>query len=284
MAVQLDFSKRQEERQSQFEKEIREAMARIETRRAHDGTTTRGGFDFEDAVTSFIHAATQGAPCVFEVTGTTAGIGRCKKGDAVLRFTADSAFAGAGVVFEAKRDATYTVQKALDELGVARKNRDASAGVFVLARSHASDVFPRFARHGHNVLVTWDDQDSESDAYLHAAILLGMSLVSRTRTAGDEGDIEALRDIESRIDGELSRLEKMEKHSEGIRKHADGISDEIRRGRKALDLLLRNAHSTLNALRAEVCDEAAECASPIALGNTSLDSATRSLSSGSDAA
>jgi hypothetical protein len=156
--------------------------------------------------------------------------------------------------------------------------------VFVLARSHASDVFPRFARHGHNVLVTWDDQDSESDAYLHAAILLGMSLVSRTRTAGDEGDIEALRDIESRIDGELSRLEKMEKHSEGIRKHADGISDEIRKSRKALDLLLRNAHSTLNALRAEVCDEAAESASPIALGNTSLHSAARSLSSGSGAA
>jgi hypothetical protein len=34
-------------------------------------------------------------------------------------------------VFEAKREAGYTVQAALDELDEARKNRDAGAGVFV---------------------------------------------------------------------------------------------------------------------------------------------------------
>ena len=42
---------------------------------------------------------------------------------------------------------------------------------------------------------------------LHA-ILLGIGLVTRTRTAGDPGDIAALRDVESRIEGEISRLEK----------------------------------------------------------------------------
>jgi hypothetical protein len=95
----------------------------------------------------------------------------------------ESAFAGAAVVFEAKRDATYTVQEALDELDAARKNRDAAVGVFVMARSHASDVFPRFARYGNNVLVVWDDRDPTTDAYLHAAILLGIGLVTRTETA-----------------------------------------------------------------------------------------------------
>jgi hypothetical protein len=39
----------------------------------------------------------------------------------------------------------------------ARKNRNAAAGVFVMARSHASDVFPRFARRGNNVLVVWEE-------------------------------------------------------------------------------------------------------------------------------
>ena len=38
-----------------------------------------------------------------------------------------------------------------------------------------------------------------------------MSLVTRSRTTGDAGDITALKDIEARIEGELSRLEKMEK-------------------------------------------------------------------------
>ncbi len=114
----------------------------------------------------------------------------------------------------------------------ARKNRDAAAGVFVMARSHASDLFPRFARYGNNVLVVWADQGPATDAYLHAAILLGIGLVTRTQTAGDAGDIAALRDIEMRIEGELNRLEKMEKHSDAIRKNVDKIGDEIRRPRR----------------------------------------------------
>lgn len=283
-STQLDLARRQEERQSLFEKEVREALARIETKRTQDQKTTRGGLDFEDAVMSFVRAATQGASCVFDAIGATAGIGHCKKGDAVLRFTTESAFAGAGVVFEAKRNGTYTTQKALDELDAARKNRDAAAGVFVMARSHASDVFPRFARHGNNVLVTWDDQDPTTDAWLHAAILLGMGLVTRARTAGDAGDIAALRDIESCIEGELGRLEKMEKHSDAIRKNVDGMSDEIRKAQKALDLLLRKAQSTLRALNVEISDEPAEASSPIALPKSSLEAAVLALSNGGEAA
>lgn len=283
-AAQTELAKRQEERQAQLEKEIREALARIETKRSRDQKTTQGGLDFEDAVTSFVRVAVQGAPCVFDVTGATAGVGRCKKGDAVLRFTVESAFAQAGVVFEAKRDRTYTVQKALEELDAARKNRDAVAGVFVMARSHASDAFPRFARYGSNVLVTWDDQDPATDSYLHAAILLGMALVTRTQTTGDAGDIAALRDIESRIERELSRLEKMEKHSDAIRKNVDCISNEIRKAHKALDRLLRKAQSTLRALNVELYDEAAERDTPIALPTGSLVGAVVALSTGSEAA
>ncbi|RYZ43914.1 MAG: hypothetical protein EOO71_01340 [Myxococcaceae bacterium] len=278
--TQTELAKRQDARQTLFEKEVREAIIRIETKRNHDQKGTRGGLHFEDAVTSFVRAATQSALCVFDVTGATSGIGRCKKGDAILRFTDESAFAGASVVFEAKRDATYTVQKAIDELDAARKNRSAVAGVFVMARSHASEIFPRFARYGSNVIVTWDDQDPTTDAYLHAAVLLGMALVTRSRTTGDAGHIAALRDVEARIEAELSRLEKMEKHSDAIRKNVDGISDEIRKAQKALDLLMRKAQSTLRALNVELHDEAAERASPIALPSNSFESAVVTLSNG----
>lgn len=279
---QIDLAKQQEVRQSEFEKEIREALARIETRRALDQKSTRGGLDFEDAVVAFVHAATRSAPCVFDPTGGTAGVGRCKTGDAVLRFTAESAFVGAGVVFEAKRESGYTIQKAIDELDVARKNRNAVSGVFVMARSHASEVFPHFARYGSNVLVIWDDQNPTTDPYLHAAVLLGMALVARSRTIGDAGDIAALRDIEQRIEAELSRLAKMEKHSDTIRKNVDGISEEIRKGQKAFDLLLRKAQSTLEALNVELHDEAAERGTPIGLPANSLNCASLALGSGSD--
>jgi hypothetical protein len=262
-SAQAELAISQQARQTAFEKEVREALARIETRRVQGQTSTRGGLDFEDAVVSFVRAVTQGAPCVFDVTGATAGVGRCKKGDAVLRFTEESAFAGMAVVFEAKHDATYTAQRALDELDAARKNRDAGAGVFVMARSHASDAFPVFSRYGSNVLVVWDPEDPATDAYLHAAVLLGMALVIRTKTTGDAGDIAALKDIEGRIETELSRLERMEKHSDAIRRNSEGISDEIRRAQKAFDLLLRKAQSTLRALNIEVRDELSESGSPI---------------------
>src|SRR5690606_16275291 len=170
-----------------------------------------------------------------------------------------------------------TTQKALDELDAARKNRAATAGVFVMAKSHAPESFPRFARYGHNVLITWDDQDSTSDPYLHAAVLLGLGLVTRKKTQGEEGDINALHDVESRIEGELSRLDKMEKYNDSVRRNSDNIGDEIRKANKALDLLLRKAKSTLTALNVELVEEDIERGSPIDAGNGSFDEAVAAL-------
>jgi hypothetical protein len=89
--------------------------------------------------------------------------------------------------------------------------------------------------------------------------------VTRSKTVGDAGDVTAIQDLESRIEHELDRLGKMEKHNESIKKSADNISEEIRKAQKALDLMLRNAKSTLRALNIELTEEAAERASPIFL-------------------
>lgn len=105
--AQFALATRQEERQAKFKKEVREALVRIQTKRTQDPKTRRGGLVFEDAVLSFVRAATQGAPCVFEATRATAGVDRSKNGDAVVRFTRERALAGAAVVFEAKREAGY---------------------------------------------------------------------------------------------------------------------------------------------------------------------------------
>ncbi len=270
--AQAEMARRQEARQQQFERDVREALVRIETRRKQDQISPRGGLDFEAAVVEQVAAAVQGAPCALDVTGTTSGVGRSRKGDAVLRFADESAYAGAGVVFEAKREHGYTPQKALAELDEARKNRDAVAGVFVLARSHAGVGFPPFGRFGSNVLVVWDADDPSSDPYLRAAVFLGLALVTRTRTAGDAGDIAALRDVESRLESELARLDRLERHNENVRRGCEGISDEIRKARRALNDLIDDARSTLRALRVEVIDEEAERRSPIQASNDVLDS------------
>lgn len=263
------FQKDQRERQDQLEKEVREALARIETRRSDNACSPRGGLDFEKAVAAVVADVVRGAPILVEETGATVGSRRaCKVGDLVLRYSAEHAFAGAALAIESKRDASYTVPKALEELDVARANRGASSGLFVMAASHAPAAFPRIARHGQNVLVRWDENDSSTDPYLEAGLMLGLFLVSRNHAVADAGDLAALRDVEERIETELARLEKMEKSSDGIRRHNDDLATELRKARNQFGLLLKKAKDTLKALNVELVDEAAERMSPLSLASS----------------
>lgn len=267
-----------QERQTKFQQEVRESIVRLEERRRGAAVTTVGGFSFEDAVTQFAAGAVTGAPIEVEATANTVGLKPgCKKGDAVLRFGVGSPYAGASIVIEAKRDKSYGPRKALEELELARGNRGATVGVFVLARSHVPIGFPGFAQFGSDILVTWDENDGESHAYFHAAILLGLALAARQRRPQDSGDIEALADVEHRIQKEVERLDKMRKLVESIRDDADKLSEEIRKGGKSFDLLLRKAKSTLKALNVELTAEEEAKASPIELPEDSLAQARAAL-------
>ncbi len=89
--TQETFSRRQAERQDRFEADMREALGRLESRRAIELKSPRGGIDFEDAVVRFVMSAVAGAPCVVEDTTHSPGLRtRCKKGDLVVRFTDES--------------------------------------------------------------------------------------------------------------------------------------------------------------------------------------------------
>ena len=266
------------ERQAKFEQDVRESLVRLEERKRGDSKSIRGGYQYEDAVLRFVQRAVQGAPIAVDTTTNTVGAKpNCKKGDQVLRFTAESAYAGGALVVEAKRDSSYTVRAALEELEVARGNRTAGAGIFVMAKSHASTAFPTFARYGSDILVTWDEEDDQTDPYLHAAILLGLALASRARRPDDAGDLQALADIEHRVQKELERLDKMRKLAESIRDDADKLTEEVRKGGNALDLLLRKARATLKALDVEVTEAEAVRSAPVLLPPGSLVQARAAL-------
>jgi hypothetical protein len=137
----------QRERQEKFEKEVHSALVRLETRREQEQKAPRGGLNFEETVSRFVHEAVKGGPYVAADTGNTPGSRRgCKVGDVVVRFTHESAFYGSAVVFEAKRDGSYSLARALEEMEIARANRQAESGVFVLSALHAPASFPRFSR------------------------------------------------------------------------------------------------------------------------------------------
>jgi hypothetical protein len=260
-----------QERQTKFEQDVRESLVRLEERKRGDAKSIRGGFIYEDAVMRFVQRAVQGAPIEVNTTANTVGAKpNCRKGDQVLRFTAESIYAGGALVVEAKHDASYTVRSALEELELARGNRTAGAGVFVMARSHAVAGFPNFARYGNDILVIWDEEDEGTDPYLHAAVLLGLALASRQRRPDDAGDIEALADIEHRIQKELERLDKMRKLVESIRGDAEKLGEEVRKGTNAFDLLLRKAKSTLRALNVELTEAEDAKSAPVMLSAGSL--------------
>ena len=266
------------ERQEKLDRDIRESLARFEARRDEVARSPRGGFTFEAAVGTFVTNAVAGAPCLVEMIGSRTGNrAHCKKGDVVARFTEESAFAGSSIVFEAKRDASYTPSRALAELDEARSNRGASVGVFVMAASHARADFPLFARHGRNVLVVWDDADPATDVRLQAAVMLGTALITRQKRTGSSGDIKALSGIEGRIEHEVARLADIQGSNDIIRRQTDKIADQARKGTDKLQLLLRRAKDVLLALNIELADEAAEKDSPIALCKESLDNASAGL-------
>ena len=215
----------------------------------------------------FVQRAVQGAPIEANTTANTVGAKpNCQKGDQVLQFTAESAYAGGALVVEAK--ARWLVHGAQGPRGARARARQPHRrrGRVRDGQEPRADGVSRTSRAtARDILVVWDDEDEQTDPYLHAAILLGLALASRQRRPDDAGDIRALADIEHRIQKELERLEKMRKLAESIRDDADKLTEEVRKGGNALDLLLRKAKSTLKALDVELTEAEEAKSAPVML-------------------
>jgi hypothetical protein len=258
---QLEEARKQN---AEFQRDVRESIQRIDARRREEQRSTRGGAPFEDLVAAFVQRHFGGQGYVVDATGNVVGLRpNCKVGDVVIELPRDHTFGGSRVVVEAKRDRSFTVTRALEEISTARKNRSANAGLFVLARSHAGPGFPSFARYGHDVLLTWDDEDPSSDSYLVAAVTVALALATRTKSNADEGDLQALQGIEQRIVTEVKRLDKIRDAAKSIKRQADIIEKHVDRGEGKLNALVDDAKRTLTALNVELRDEEAERDAPI---------------------
>lgn len=264
--------------QRKFQSDLREAVARIETRRQEQAKSAHGGADFEEQVLAFVAAEVQSSAWTVEATGSTTGLRpHCKVGDAVIRFTEETAFEGSSLVIEAKRSKAYGIGKALAELDVAMANRGAETGLFVMASSTAPTGFPSFARYGSRLVVTWNPEDRVSDGMLKGAIAAGLALARRKQSSVDKGDINALADIEQRLMKELERLAKIDKLAGRIRKNALGIGDEVRKACNGLEAVVDRAKATLAALDVELRDESAESERPIEVEALGSDQDTSSV-------
>lgn len=245
---------------------MQESIQRIEARKREELRSNRGGAVFEDSVAEFIQQLVGRDGYIVDTTGNVTGLRpNCKVGDLTIGFPREHAFAEARVVVEAKRDKSYTVTQALQEIGIARENRSAQVGIFVMAVSHAPSGFQTFGRYGKDILVLWNDEDPSTDAHLQAAIMVGLALAQRTQCAATEGDVNALQGVEQRLVKELERLTNIKKAADSIAKQAETIQKEVAVGESKLKKILLDAKSTLTALNVELHDEALEAGSPIAI-------------------
>ncbi len=245
-----------EERQSKESEQMRLALARFEDRRRVEARSAAGGVSYEAAVTSTVAEIVRGSWATVEPTGGKVGARpHCKKGDVVVRYSPEHKYAGTAVVVEAKHDASFTVTKALEELETARANRGASAGLFVMARSHAPAGFPPFARYGADVLITWDDGDPNTDIVLEAALSLALYLAPIGRASSEEREeVEAIQTLESAIRTELKRCDECRKIAEMNRASAEKLFELAGKSEKNLRKMLSNTRKTLRALDMPLLD------------------------------
>ncbi len=229
----------------EFQAQVRESLARLDTRKKSEAVTTRHGVAFEERLGALLSEEAQRLGDLHEATGDTTGIiKQCKKGDHVIELGADSAAAHARIVWEAKEKQGYSLRSALEEIDEARRNRRAQVGVFVFSSKTAPEGLELLQRYGADVVAVWDAEEPWSDLAMRAAYSLARALAVREHRTDRESqaaiaEIEAAaRGVERQV-GHLSEVrrwaETVKGHGEKIAERAGRMVEELHRDVERLD-------------------------------------------------
>lgn len=165
------------------------------------------GADFEDLLEGMLADAVRGTDNLVERTSDEAGnVIRSKKGDFVLTLDpATTRGAAVRIVVEAK-DRAISGRAMRDEIGEAKRNRDAAVGLVVFSTAHApAGIAPFDVRMG-DVYCAIDPDDPEVatlDAGLRLARLLALAA---TRELDVDVDAAAVHEALERVRAELDAV------------------------------------------------------------------------------
>jgi hypothetical protein len=227
-----------EKKNQQFQEEVKVSLARMVTAREEADRSTRHGLVFQDAVYEFLAREAQHAGDIATPTGHTTGmIKNCKVGDCVIELGPDSAAPGAKIVVEAKEEAGFTLARAREEIETARKNRGAQWGLFVLSRKMAAVGMEPFQRYGHDLVVTWDAEDPDSDVFLKAGVITARALCFRAerRSETQQLDFQSIERAILEIEKRTANLDEVRRSAETIQSSSTKILDRVRLDREALE-------------------------------------------------
>ena len=236
---------------AKFHLEVRTALESMKTRRDVAARAPEHGVDFEEALGDFLATHAEEHGHLHESVGATPSRSGRKVGDHVITLGPDAAAAGVRIVCEAKGNKSYTDKDALDELAVARRNREAQIGVFVFERASVAEGTKPLRRIGHDVLVVWDAADAATDLYLDAALSVAVALAVVDRR-DDVTAKASFREIDSAIH-EIAALanvmEDIARAARAVQKKGENILGSAEGAREMLLRQLAALRRHLAALR-----------------------------------
>lgn len=252
------------EQQVEFQKAVSEQLGikQVQAR------TTEGGFSFEHLAAEALKQRVISLGDEFQSVGELPGVLKRLTGDHVQTLGAESAVPGANIVYECKRDKSYRVKKAREELAEARKNRDSGIGVFIMSAQTLRDneglrsEYPAaLVRYENDIIAVWDCDNPTSDVVLDAAISLARALVVRSahvEHADEAEELQELNEAIADIEKQFERFDKMSKWCDSIMDTAKEVSgkaydiqEELRRVLKRLRSDVKSLNEGLLSLRDE---------------------------------
>jgi hypothetical protein len=236
---------------AEFQEEVKVALQKLTVTREIEAGTPRHGIKFEDAVLQLVSRQANDLGDVALHTGAKTGHlkGRVV-GDVVVELGPESAAPNAKIVFEAKERESYAIEKAREEIELARKNRESQIGVFVYSKRTAPVNLRPISRIGCDIFVIWDAEDPATDIHLSSAFDIARALcvrqsrLSENATADFAAIDKSINDVERRAEN----LDEVGKYAETIKSSSEKILKRVNIDRDELKkqvVILRDKISDL---------------------------------------
>ncbi len=236
-----------------FQERITNEISALNARRQEAQRGVQHGNEFEASVISTLEVLFLESDDQIEAVGNTTGeIPRSKVGDAVITLGADCVAPGARIVVEAKEDASYTISRALEEMAVARENRKAQYGIFVVsAKLQLAQSVGLLRRFENDILIVWSSEDRSTDVALKAAVMLAKGLIVRAarERAEFEADLDAMDRAIANVVRQVEGFEAINTSANTIKSGAEKILERTRQIRERIQNDLDILSREMNGLR-----------------------------------
>jgi hypothetical protein len=238
---------------AQFQTEVRATLEGFKVRREEAARSPRHGHSFEAGVGDFLCVEAQRLNDTYEAVGTLKGRADRKTGDHVLTLSEDSGAPNARIVCEAKARKGYSEKSALEEIALARKNREAQVGLVVMDRATAPDGVDTLRRIGRDVLVVWDAEDPASDLNLRLAVSVARALCVRECVADSQAAASLVQLDESieAIANQIGIVDEIIKSGRTITVRGEKVTQSAEKLRETLEREVAALQDHVKSLRKE---------------------------------